>query len=637
MKRLSLLGIGMLLIASMAAGVAAQDDDPVTPPENAPLTVIHRIGHGQVHRLAWSPDGETIAAADDDGIWLYERESLNSSPRLLPHAILPDAESVMAFNADGSVLAVGSGDPIFAGVESRELILWNPQMGTPLPLSYRTTITLSLAFQPDGNLLGIREAYRLVLLDYNHPDQLRQLLPLPDQVLPIIWEFTSDGKNVIGYNQPSPEASDKLLAWTIPDDFESGEEVEPTVLTEFTGSVNDIAISPDNHWLAAAQEDGTIWLWDNLAQKEWGYLKGHTAGVLKVAFSPDGTLLSASRDGTVMLWDVTTGTILNTLVHGAPVTDAVFSPDGSEIASGSWDGTIRIWDTRTSAELASTPSSNQIIQAVAFCPDGYPLATGDDSGKVQLWDIERGELLATTQTYTGSVNHVVYSPDGRLLASGGTDGTVHVWDAGSLSEKWVLPGHQREITALVFDASGTRLASGSRDGTYRVWDMVTGQLLDEEYAVYDDVRDVIFDKSGALVVASQGRYGMPRWSIYGADRRESYPGWLADVIQSPKGCLAVTTAFRSAFWNIEKSVSAEGLSELPENHIPFLTSAGEARLLEPDALWLEQDPERPINAAAFSPDGSQLALAYVGIVNIVHVPAAFLECDPPAASDRSRQ
>ena len=74
-------------------------------------------------------------------------------------------------------------------------------------------------------------------------------------------------------------------------------------------------------------------------------LKGHSYGVLSVAYSPDGTkIISGSRDNTIKIWDANTGQCLKTLEgHSNMISSVAYSPDGTEIISGSEDKTIKIW------------------------------------------------------------------------------------------------------------------------------------------------------------------------------------------------------------------------------------------------------------------------------------------------------
>ena len=52
--------------------------------------------------------------------------------------------------------------------------------------------------------------------------------------------------------------------------------------------------------------DATIKLWDVKSGEEVGVLRGHTAAIGSVEFSPDGNrLISASQDQTIKIWDAT--------------------------------------------------------------------------------------------------------------------------------------------------------------------------------------------------------------------------------------------------------------------------------------------------------------------------------------------
>jgi WD40 repeat protein len=71
--------------------------------------------------------------------------------------------------------------------------------------------------------------------------------------------------------------------------------------------------------------------------------------VFSVAFSPDGKFLAgANGNGTVRLWNPVTGRAVGAPLPAytgqvAAVNGAAFSPDGKLLASAGADGTVRMW------------------------------------------------------------------------------------------------------------------------------------------------------------------------------------------------------------------------------------------------------------------------------------------------------
>ena len=80
-----------------------------------------------------------------------------------------------------------------------------------------------------------------------------------------------------------------------------------------------MVFSPDGKRLASAggvliDKPGELKVWDVATGGETVAFKGHSGGVVSVAFSPSGErVASASADGTIKMWDAATGQESRTL------------------------------------------------------------------------------------------------------------------------------------------------------------------------------------------------------------------------------------------------------------------------------------------------------------------------------------
>jgi WD40 repeat protein len=125
-------------------------------------------------------------------------------------------------------------------------------------------------------------------------------------------------------------------------------------------------------------------------------LKGHTGGVTRVVFSPNGRILaSTGEDGTVRLWDVATRKPRGAPLRGHEknVTALAFSHDGRLLATGGSDQQVLLWDVRGGRRVTGPLSGHRAeVSGLAFAgpPDSPVLVSasaGRGPGAIFLWPL----------------------------------------------------------------------------------------------------------------------------------------------------------------------------------------------------------------------------------------------------------
>ncbi len=244
-------------------------------------------------------------------------------------------------------------------------------------------------------------------------------------------------------------------------------------------------------------------------------LRGHTAEVLSVAFSPDGkTLASGSKDNSVKIWNISTGEEIRTFnSHSNWVYAVAFGPDGRTLASGSWDETIKIWDLATGELIRTLSGHSNWVYSVAISSDGKTLASGSYDKTIKLWNLSTGEEIRTLKGHSGWVGSVAFSPDGQTLASGSLDNTIKIWDVATGQLIRTLTGHFNSVECVAFSPDGKTLASGSKDSTIKLWNLATGQLIRTLTGHSDWVVSVAFSPDGQYLISGSLDNTIKIWNI----------------------------------------------------------------------------------------------------------------------------
>ena len=305
---------------------------------SAPRNTVTFKGDRFTSDVAFSPDGKRIASASLTGKSVKVWDASTGE-----RTIVVGGSHAVAFSPDGKRIVTGGG--LLRG----ELRVWDASTGKEvLALEGHDGVVRSLAVSPDGKwIVSGSEDKTIRLWDASTGEEMRSLLGHAAPVISVA--FSHDGKRIVSgagdigkSGQPG-----ELKLW----DAGTGEEIR-ALKGEF-GAVVSVAFSPDDKWIVSGggginlgtlKSISQLKLWDASTGEEIRALKGHTASVSSVAFSPNGKrIVSGSWDQTIKLWEPGTGQQVLTLKAPNLVHSVALSPDGNRILSGSQDGTLKLW------------------------------------------------------------------------------------------------------------------------------------------------------------------------------------------------------------------------------------------------------------------------------------------------------
>ena len=273
-----------------------------------------------VSTVIYSPNEETLVSLDDIvRIWDLDTQ------KLVKTLSLESSIRRIAYSPDGETLACGTYD--------KTIVLWNvSEWKKRSVLEGHTNGISSVVFSPDGQVLASGSwSGRIRLWNPHTGEHLKTFKKHASSVSTVL--FSPNGQILA-----STEDDTTIRFWNV-----ATGELLRTIETE-TNDVYSIDFSPDGTTLVTADDTGQIKFWDVTTGKQKIMPHSKVKGYY-VVLSPDGTTLASVDIGNISLWDVATGKLLKTLRgHISTINSIVFSSDGKTLASSSRDSTVILWD-----------------------------------------------------------------------------------------------------------------------------------------------------------------------------------------------------------------------------------------------------------------------------------------------------
>jgi WD40 repeat protein len=436
------------------------------------------LEHGaRVEALAFSPDGSALLTGCWDQVARVWDVNSGKERYRCPHE---GAVNAVAFTPDGGRIVTAGDD--------RAVRLWDAGTGKPI----------ATPFLHESGVVSIRcnsAGTRALTSSWDSTARLWSLQPREPHAPPIhhpssvrIALLNRDESRIL-----TAGADGVARVWRATPQGWSGWH------HGFTGTVNRIAFSPDQHACAFATDAKMIHQFDVRTLQALGppIQLEHMASAL--AYDRAGKTLLAGTAGRVRRFDAATGKEqpggFNVPKDNYLMT---FSPSGALLVTGSARGTARFWDVARGAP-AGTVEHGDFLHVLAFSPDERNAVTVSRDGSTRVWDVQSGRPAPTPATRAiGAIFH----PDGRRLITSARDLSVRSWDLGTGGVQGLLLREPFHAPLLVISPDGqTMLTAGGNRAQF--WDLLDGKALGPPVEQPHEISAVAASPDGRFFLTTQ--------------------------------------------------------------------------------------------------------------------------------------
>jgi WD40 repeat protein len=301
-------------------------------------------------------------------------------------------------------------------------------------------------------------------------------------------------------------------------------------------------------------------------------------------------------------------------------------------------------------------ATSGMVEGLAFGAGGATLAAASINGNVERWDVATGQQIGSSfrVVIPGFQSDQAFAADAGLVAGTGPGSTLHVWDLATRHLIGRLSSVVNPSTDWVaLNADGTVAATGASDGKAQVWNVATGQQIGSNLKV----SPMALNPDGRILAAGDGPEAIQLWDT-DSGQRIGGPldtGAAVPLVAafSPNGKILAVGSYNSILlfsvatrtligspvasgWVRSLAFSQEGMTLAGGTEDGTVMLWNVTTQQQMGSTLTGNNTGGPVQAVAFSPDGTLATGSYNGSIRLwdvgIQQPAAV---PMPASSSSS--
>ena len=323
--------------------------------------------HDIVHTAEFSPDGNQVITASDDGAAIiWDANTGQSKLELIPDTRLVSGGT---FSPNGKVAATAGGDG--------NVIMWDTETGKRVrTIKAHSNNVMTVKFSPNGKLLATASAGDGLVSLWSVATG-KKLRTFKLEYAPWDIGFSPDSKRFVA------------LDATVGIVFDVRTGARLLEAPSYPSERRRASFSPDSSrvFLIDAQSSH-IQIWDI---KKKTFVESDADRLTYPLMSPDGaTVAGLNSAGQALIIDSKTGRTLHTLTHGGKqLRNAQFSPDSKRLIVTTNDNTAVVWNIAEEIVLQEIAVTDDVLKSATFDVSGEKILVVQQSRAVIYVPVER--------------------------------------------------------------------------------------------------------------------------------------------------------------------------------------------------------------------------------------------------------